>query len=150
MIPIFVGANFIGKLLAPAFQNKLTFKLDIMNYGRIIFLKLNNAVSLLQKKYFCHLFLTQKMFCHKNSKPPWQLTTYIIQELGSRRFFLMPGFGVSSYSNHRARMWYRFYYRHTSRESVSPVCSIFVSYILHTLRRLLDRFLKKILHFHSI
>ena len=60
--PNFLLANIIVKLMAPAFQNTLTFNPDIINYGRFGFLKLDNAVSLLPKKYFFHLISTQNHF----------------------------------------------------------------------------------------
>ena len=52
LIPAFLSANIIVKLMAPAFQNTLTFNPDIINYGRFGFLKLDNAVSLQPKKTF--------------------------------------------------------------------------------------------------
>ena len=36
--------NVIVKLIAPAFHNPLTFNNNIMNYGKISFLKLDNEV----------------------------------------------------------------------------------------------------------
>ena len=43
-------AQFTVKLMAPAFKNSLTFKQFLLNYSRNIFLKLDNAVTLLPKK----------------------------------------------------------------------------------------------------
>ena len=51
----------IVKLMAPAFQKSLKFNHLIINYGRIGFLKLDNAISLQQKKPFFYHFVTQNV-----------------------------------------------------------------------------------------
>ena len=48
----FFWAKIIVKLMAPAFQKSLKFNHFIINYGRICFPKLDNAISLQQKKPF--------------------------------------------------------------------------------------------------
>ena len=100
----FFLAKIIVKLMAPAFQKLLKFNLFIINYGRICFLKLDNAISLQQKKpFFFTISWHKTVFCHENDKPPWQ-TTYTIWKLGSRRFF-WAWVWVSSTSNHWARIF---------------------------------------------
>ena len=48
------------KLMAPAFHQSLKFNHLIKNYGRIFFLKLDNAILLQQKKLFFLPFLDTK------------------------------------------------------------------------------------------
>ena len=57
--PMFCLANIIVKLMAKAFQKTLTFTHYITNYGRHVFLKLVNAISLLPKTV-CLCFLIKK------------------------------------------------------------------------------------------
>ena len=48
--------------MAPAFQNTLTFNHNILDYRRIGFLKLDNAVSVLPKKSLFSPFIDTKSF----------------------------------------------------------------------------------------
>ena len=48
--------------MAPAFQKSSKFNHFIINYGRICFLKLDNAISLQQKSLFFLQFLDTKPF----------------------------------------------------------------------------------------
>ena len=94
--------------MAPAFQNTLTFNPDIIKYGRFGFLKLDNAVSLLKKinknKIKIALFLDTKPFCAMKIANHYdkQLTP---SESWDQDGFVEPGLGVSSNSNHRARIF---------------------------------------------
>ena len=85
--------------MAPAFQNTLTFNLDIINYGRFSFLKLDNAVSLQPKKMtFSPFHDTKPIFAMKKAKHyDKQLTP---SKAGIETFF-KPGVWVSPNSNHR-------------------------------------------------
>ena len=51
-------------MIAPAFQNTLTFNLAIINYWRFSYLKIDNAVSLQQqtKNFYFLPFLNTKPF----------------------------------------------------------------------------------------
>ena len=79
--------------MAIEFQNTLTFNHYIINHGRICFLKLDNAISMQQKKAFFFLpfhdtkpFFAMKMTNHHDK----QLTP---SESWDQDGFFEPGFG---------------------------------------------------------
>ena len=72
----FFLANVIVKLIVPPFQKTLTFNHFTIKYGRICFLKFDNAVSLLQKKIdLFQCFLTQ------NKCLPWKCQATVTNKL---------------------------------------------------------------------
>ena len=91
--------------MAPVFQKSLKFNHFYINYGRICFPKLDNAISLrknTKKKIstvsWHQTFFAMKMINHHDK----QLTP---SESWDQDGFSEPGFGVSSHSNHRARIF---------------------------------------------
>ena len=119
--PNFLLANIIVKLMAPSFQNTLTFKHKIINHGRVCFLKLDNLVSLLL--LLIHCFLTQNMFfameiANQHNKK------FNHRTAGMKTFF-QPGIGASSNFNHEARvfttMWPSNHGKHLERAYIKHV-----------------------------
>ena len=87
--------------MAPAFQNTLIFNPDIINYGRFSFWKLDNAVSLQQKKILFSLFLDTKPFFTMKIANQYNKQLTPSESLDWDDDFFEPWFGVSSNSNRR-------------------------------------------------
>ena len=74
--------------MAPSFQKTLTFNHYIINYGRICFLKLDNAISLLPNKAFLKTFLDTKQFL------AMKMINHPDKQLKAFRYYMTPSVGV--------------------------------------------------------